>query len=120
MDIKKLLDDLERRDIKLIRDKKIDEITNPNEPISKTELFINEIRDHLSTVINRDLFTNKSYFNDPTIFHIEKTCDCKTIYETETSFVKNIQVLYLIYKDDINMLPIFTNEFIIKLKKKYD
>lgn len=102
------------------RDYLLDEVFNEEEPKSKNQLFIDEVRDHLSTCINRNEFVSKVYFVEPELFYLEKACDCKVHIEKKEDFDKTMKVLYLSYVKDEDFTPetILSKEFIEKLNTK--
>lgn len=100
------------------RDYQLESVLGNNEVGTKNQQFINEVRDHLSTCINRSEFVNNYYFLNPDLFIVEKLCDCKVHIENAEDFDKNIQILYLSYKDSDDFTPetILNNVFLEKLK----
>jgi hypothetical protein len=108
MDIKKLIDKAQEIE-SLSRDIKIEKILGDEVSKSTNDKFIDEVRDHLSTLINRNHFCNKLYFKNPIHFYIEKICDCKTHYEDDKSFQMEIFKLWTLYKNE----PDFTYKDIL-------
>lgn len=99
MDIKKLLEQA-RQNEETQRDISIDNILSSEVSEYKTssEKFIDEVRDHLSTCINRNIFIDGKYFIDKEKFIIEQGCNCKTHIETEQDFIQFIRTLASMYK----------------------
>ena len=102
------------------RDILIEKILNEDQLKTENEKFIEEVRDHLSTCINRSEFINDKYFINKDLFIIEKECNCHTHYESGDNFDKNIQTIYLTYKDkgDFMIEDILTEEYLSLIVKK--
>lgn len=100
------------------RDYQIESILSDKEVSSNNQLFINEVKDHLSTCINRNEFVNDYYFINPDLFVVEKLCDCKVHIENKEDFDKNIQLLYLSYRESEDFTPetLLNASFLEKLK----
>ena len=60
--------------------------------------FIDEIRDHLSTCINRDKFTNVNWFKHPEQFTNVNLCNCYTHIETSDGLREFLYVIYSMYR----------------------
>ena len=115
MNFKKMIEIIKNTETRH-RDYVIERILNSEEKqLTTNEKFISEVRDHLSTLINRSEFINKSRFREPEQFIVEKTCDCKVELQSSEDFDKNIQTIYLMYRQDTNFNPLYIlNEDYIK------
>lgn len=98
------------------RDYVIERLLNDidDKPLSINDRFVKEVKEHISTVINRNDFINETRFIKPEEFIIEKTCDCKVIIQSSEEFDKNIQTLYFMYRlePDFNVSGILNDNYI--------
>lgn len=101
------------------RDFLLEDILKKEEEVSINQQFINEVRDHLSTCVNKKDFYSDEYFVDIKTFIIENDCGCKTHYESEKDFWKNMSIIYLLYegKNDFMAENYLQKSFIEKLKQ---
>lgn len=98
--LKELIDNT----IVINRDIQIDNVLNPTtEYKTSNQKFIEEVRDHLSTCINRNVFI-EWFLNENDLKDIP-TCNCKTHIESDEDFKEFLKVLYSLYRtyDDFNI-----------------
>ena len=99
------------------RDIQIEKILrDDSEYKNSNERFIDEVKDHLSTCINR--LEYKDWF----LIDISEvpTCNCKVHIEEEFSLLSFLHTLYLLYRreEDFNIYDILVNETITKITIK--
>jgi len=91
--------EFENRLISYDRDIKVDKLLNTESvEVSKNDQFIQDVRDHLSTCINRNEFTTSEYFLEPDKFKMNKPCECKVHIETKNMFMEFINTTYSMYR----------------------
>lgn len=101
------------------RDIVIERILNGDPELTSNEKFIGEIRDHLSTCINREEFRSDYFFINKDFFIIEEACNCRTHFETLSDFDKNIEIIYLTYKDkeDFRVEDIIAEKYLPTIRR---
>ena len=101
------------------RDIVIERILNGDTELTSNEKFIGEIRDHLSTCINREEFRSDYFFINKDLFIIEEACNCRTHFEILSDFDKNIEIIYLTYKDkeDFRVEDIIAEKYLQTIKR---
>jgi hypothetical protein len=116
--IKGLVDIIKSTEIRG-RDVVIERILNGDPELTSNEKFIGEIRDHLSTCINREEFRSDYFFINKDLFIIEEACNCRTHFETVSDFDKNIEIIYLTYKDkeDFRVEDIIAEKYLQTIKR---
>lgn len=117
-DIKHLKEIIERTKA-YDREIKIEKILGDDEVKTLNQKFIGEIRDHLSTCINRNEFINSSYFITTADMDDIPTCNCHTHIETEESFKSFLKVTYSMYrgKEDFNIYTILNEKIINEINE---
>jgi hypothetical protein len=113
------LDEIIKRTKAYDREIKIEKILGDDEVKTPNQKFIDEIRDHLSTCINRSEFISISYFITPVdMVHIP-TCNCHTHIENEEAFKAFLKVLYSMYreKEEFNVYTILNEDIVEQIKK---
>ena len=116
----KKLDEIIKRTKAYDREIKIEKILGDDEVKTPNQKFIDEIRDHLSTCINRSEFISSSYFITTTDMDNIQTCNCHTHMEDEKGFKEFLKVLYFMYRknQDFNIYTILNEKIIGELNKK--
>jgi hypothetical protein len=99
------------------RDIQIEKILRDNDEYkTPDERFIDEVKDHLSTCINRNEY--KDWF----IIDISEvpTCNCKVHIEEEFSLLSFLHTIYSLYRkeEEFNIYNILTNDVITKITIK--
>ena len=120
-DIERLLDKIAHLEA-VQRDIQIDKILSDDVDNRTTnDKFIEELRDNLSTVINRNTYITKLYFKYPEQFMLEKNCDCKTHYENKEKFMDEVFKLWSLYKsyNDFTFDSIVSDKLIEMMEHKY-
>lgn len=99
------------------REIKIEKIFSDDEVKTPNQKFIDEIRDHFSTCINRNDFINRSYFINPSDMANIPTCNCHTHLESKEAFKEFLKVTYSMYreKEDFNIYLILNEKIINEL-----
>lgn len=117
--IDKKLDEIIKRTKSYDREIKIEKILGDDEVKTPNQKFIMEIRDHLSTCINRTDFINSSYFTTTDDLVDIQTCNCHTHIETKEAFKAFLKVLHSMYreKEDFNIYSILNEELVEEIKK---
>jgi hypothetical protein len=114
----KKLDEIIKRTRAYDREIKIEKILGDDEVKTPNQKFIMEIRDHLSTCINRSEFISSSYFNITSDMADIQTCNCHTHIETEKAFEEFLKVLYSMYKgsEGFNVNSILNKKVVERIK----
>lgn len=99
------------------RDITLDQILDGNlDYDSKTvhDKFIDEVRDHLSTCINKSDFLDDKIWTNSYLFIIEKNCNCNVHIESVEDFKAFMRVLVSLYKqyDDFHPELIIKSEYL--------
>ncbi len=99
------------------REIKIEKILGDDEVKTLNQKFIIEIRDHLSTCINRGNFINSNYFISTRDMADIQTCNCHTHLEDEKAFEEFLKVLYSMYRgaEGFDIYSILNSELITKI-----
>ena len=116
----KKLDEIIKRTKAYDREIKIEKILGDDEVKTPNQKFIDEIRHHLSTCINRSEFISSSYFITTSDLVDIQTCNCHTHIETEEAFKAFLKVLYSMYRknEDFNIYTILNEKIIGELNEK--
>ena len=111
------LDEIIKRTKAYDREIKIEKILGDDEVKTLNQKFIDEIRDHLSTCINRSEFISSSYFITPADMDNIQTCNCHTHMEDEKGFEGFLKVLHSMYreKEGFNIYTILNEKLITKI-----
>ena len=98
------------------REIQIEKILKDTEYKTDNERFSDEIKDHLSTCINRLDYSEWFKFDINDI----PTCNCKVHIEEEFSLLSFLHTLYLLYRreEDFNIYDILVDETITKITIK--
>lgn len=111
------LDQIIKRTKAYDREIKIEKILGDDEVKTLNQKFIGEVRDHLSTCINRSEFISNSYFITPADMVDIQTCNCHTHMEDEKGFEEFLKVLLSMYrgKEGFNIYSILNEDLITKM-----
>ena len=98
------------------REIQIEKILKDTEYKTDNERFIDEIKDHLSTCINRLDYSEWFKFDIRDI----PTCNCKVHIEEEYSLISFLHTLYSLYRtyDNFNIKDILQDNIITKITIK--
>lgn len=117
MDYKRLIEQIRKNEARH-RDVKLEKILDPDYKVkSNNQSFIDEVRDHLSTIINRNHFITTDWFINPDDFNDLGSCNCKVHYEEDEDFLNFLKVLYSMYRsyDDFQPEAIINKHMLDKL-----
>ena len=105
MDFKQLIEQIRRNDA-TYRDVKLEKILDPDYKVkSNNQSFIDEVRDHFSTIINRHQFITIDWFINLDDFNDLGSCNCKVHYEEEDDFLNFLKVLHSMYRSYEDFKP---------------